>query len=214
MRESTLFFVNNIISNQLFALVITWVPVAVFFAVAIAAYIAYHRPASEQIRLRRFMILAIATIVLRLTFASIKTGLQYYAWTLSDMSRYLLPPYQSIRVLLHYSWTHFWLNALISIGAALLFFIVLRALRSYNPRYFEPGEVELGFLMALIVGWPHFIVFVPVVFLLVIVISTIRGIFLHEPYTTLGLPFFLGYASAIGVTSYIIATLNLTAWFI
>ncbi|KKU74311.1 MAG: hypothetical protein UY00_C0068G0006 [Candidatus Wolfebacteria bacterium GW2011_GWA1_47_6] len=115
----------------------------------------------------------------------------------------MLPPHQSIGVLLQYVWTHFWLNAVIAIGAALLFYIVLRLLRSHNERYFEEGEVELGFLMALVVGWPYFVFFVPSVFLLVIFLSIIRGVFLHKPYTTLGVPFFLGAVIAYGVTSFI-----------
>lgn len=190
---------------------ITWVSPVVLFTIAAAAGVAYYRPISEQRRMRFYMVLAITAIAFRFVLAGVKTGLQYYAWTLSDISKFMLPPHQSIGVLLRYSWTHFWLNALISIGAALLFFIILRILRSHNSRYFETGEVELGFLMALVVGWPGFLVFISASFFAVILISIIRGIFLKEAYTTLGLPFFIAAAVAIGFTPIIITALRMTA---
>lgn len=198
-----------LLTSAWFSFAITWVSPVVLFMIAVAAGVAYHRPISEQRRMRCYMTLAVTAIVFRFIMAGIKTGLQYYAWTLSDVSRFMLPPHQSIGVLLRYSWTHFWLNALISIGAALLFFIILRMLRSYNPRFFETGEVELGFLMALVVGWPQFVVFVPATFLMIVFMSIIRGIFLREPYTTLAMPLFLGAVIAFAATTSIIAAFDL-----
>ena len=189
---------------------IAWVSPVVLSVIAGVACIAYYRPLSDRRRVRIFMILAGAAIAFRFLFAGVKTGLQYSLWMSSALSRFLLPPHQNIAIFLHYSWTHFWLNAFISTGAALLFFGILRLLQSHNPRYFEAGEAELGFVMALVVGWPQFIVFIPAVFLLVVGISIVRGVFLHEPYTTLGLPFFIAAVAA----SLIAGTLRSTALFI
>lgn len=202
---------ESFLTSAWFSFAVTWVSPVVLLAFAVAASVAYYRPISEQRRFRFYMILAIAVIMFRFVLAGVKTGLQYYAWTLSDISRFMLPPHQSIGVLLRYSWTHFWLNALISIGAALLFFVILKILRSYNPRFFETGEIELGFLMALVVGWPQFVIFVPAVFLMVVFMSIIRGIFLREPYTTLALPFFLGTVITFATAASIIATFDLIA---
>jgi len=201
MRESFLQF--------LFSSSIDWVSRGVLFAVAIVACIVYYRPMADRRRI--FLRFAFGVAVFRLLFAGVRTALQYYAWMRTELTRFFLPPHQSVAVLLHYSWTHFWLNAIVSIGAALLFFAVLRALRAHNPRYFAEGEADLGLLLALVVGWPHVVVFVPAVFLSVVVISLIRGIFLREAYTVLGLPFFIGYAIALVSTGYIIAALSLTS---
>lgn len=200
------------IASFVFSSAINWVSLAVFAGIAVVACAAYYRPVLEQQRIRLYMILAGITIAFRLAFAGVKTIFQYYAWLQSEISKFMLPPYQGIGVLLRYSWTHFWLNALISIGAALLFFIVLRSLHSYNARYFDTGEIELGLLMALVVGWPGFLVFAPIAFLSVVLISIIRGIFLKEAYTTLGLPFFIATAVALGFTPVIVAALKLTAF--
>jgi len=197
--------------NFLFSPSLDRVGQAVLFAFAVIACVVYYRPLVERRRLHIYVRLAIFAALFRLLFAAAKTGLQYYAWTQTELTKLLLPPHQSISVLLRYAWTHFWLNAFISIGGALLFFIVLRALQAHNPRYFEGGEVELGALMALVAGWPYFVVFVPAVFLSIVLVSIIRGIFLHEPYTALGLPFFIGYAIALVSTGYIIAALSLTS---
>ena len=202
---------NTLLTKLALSPLLGWVSPVVLVAIAVFSCVVYYRPSFAHRRTRIFLLLAATAAAFRLLFAGVKTGLQYYAWLQSDISKFLLPPYQSIGVLLRYSWTHFWLNALIAIGAALLSFVVLRVLYSYNERYFDTGEIELGALMALVVGWPHFVVFVPAVFLSVIIVSIIRGVAFREPYTTLGLPFFIGAAIALMATPYIIKTFHLIA---
>lgn len=106
------------------------------------------------------------------------------------------------------------LNAVISVGVALLFFVVLRALHRHNDRYFNSGEIELGCLLALVVGWPGFIVFVIVSFLSVVMISLLRGIVFKQPYTTLGLPFFIGTVVSLCFATPIINAFHLADIFI
>lgn len=199
---------------DLLSMGVNWVSLTSLVAVAVFACIAYYRPLFVQRRAHVFMMLAGVVVALRFLFAGIKTVLQYVAWTRSDFTKLFLPPHQRIVFFLHYSWTHFWLNAFISVGVALLFFGILRVLQSYNHRYFESGETELGFVMALVVGWPQFIVFAPVVFLSVVAIGVIRGIFLRDPYTTLGLPFFIAAVVAMGLTPLVATVFKLTAFFI
>lgn len=204
----------TLIAQPWFAVLIEGGPAVLFFAIAVIAGGIYCRPACMQIRSYWFMRLAIVAIILRVAIAIGKTVVQYYAWLGSDAGRFLLPPHQSIAVLLRYGWTHFGLNAAISIGFAVLFLLVLRSLRTYNARYFDDGEVELGFVMALVVGWPAFIVFVPAVFLSVIIVSIVRGVFYRQPYTTLGVPFLGGCVIALVVSGYLIDMLKLTSWVI
>lgn len=92
---------------------------------------------------------------------------------------------------LFYSWGSFWLEVLLIGTMSFLFWSFLRVLRRYNDRFFEVGEVELGTLMVLLVGWPGAIVFIGMVFFSVVLVSLVRLIFFKEAYTTLGYPFLI-----------------------
>lgn len=174
----------------------------------------YYRPMDERRRVLLYTRLLVGLIIVRIMFAGIKTVLQYYTWLQSDISRYLLPPHQSIAVLLRYSWTHFGLNALISIVAALFVFIVLRLLQMHNTRYFSPGEPVLGAVLALVVGWPGFLVFVPVTLISIVFVSIVRTIFLQESYTTFGPSMFFAAVVALLVGRSMLSFMGLTALFI
>lgn len=203
---------NNQITNFLFSpSSINWIGQIILLIVAVIACVGYYRPSVRPHRTLFFVRLAILAVAFRFAFAVTKTGLQYWGWMQSEFTKLLLPPHQSISVLLHYAWTHFWLNAFISIAGALLFLFILKALATRNPRYFEEGEVELGALMALLAGWPQAVIFVPAVFLSVIIIGIVRGLWLRQVYTTLGLPFFVGYAIALALATYVITALDLTS---
>ena len=91
-----------------------------------------------------------------------------------------------------YSFWHYWLSAILVIVVAFLFWLILKALQKYQSRFFEDGEVELGVLAALIVGWPGFVVFIPLLFLAVVLVSIFRMVFFKEAYTTLGAPMLFG----------------------
>ncbi len=187
---------------------INWLPAGVLFCFFVAAGIVYYRAPFAGRRKALFLRMAIAIGVLRLLFAGIKTAAQYVIWKQDPIAQFLLPPHTRIGVLLHYVWTHYWLNAFISIGAALLLFGVFRLLASHNERFFNEGEFELGFLMALIVGWPQFVIFVPAVFCLVVLMSVVRGLWFNEPYTTLGIPLFLAAIVAVIAYPYVVHLKN------
>lgn len=200
---------NNQIANFLFSSSINWVGQIILLIVAVIACVGYYHPSIRPYRTLFFVRLAMFVVAFRFAFAATKTGLQYWGWMQSEFTKFLLPPHQNISVLLHYAWTHFWLNAFISIAGALLFLFILKALAARNPRYFEEGEVELGALMALLAGWPQAVVFVPAVFFSVVLISIVRGVWMREAYTTLGLPFLIGYITSFVLTMYLIALFNL-----
>ncbi|MFH1161962.1 MAG: hypothetical protein V1696_01670 [Candidatus Jorgensenbacteria bacterium] len=98
---------------------------------------------------------------------------------------------------LFYSWGRFWLGAVLAVGVALIFWWFLGVLKRHNERFFEEGETELGFLAALISGWPHLFTFLIVTFLAVVLISIVRMLFFKESLTTLGLPFLVGAGIAL-----------------
>ncbi len=90
--------------------------------------------------------------------------------------------------LIFYSWGRFWLGAVLALASALAFWLLLKALQRYKDRFFEEGEVGLGALTALLVGWPGFVIFIPLVFIAVAIVSVFRMLLLKETYTTLGAP--------------------------
>lgn len=135
-----------------------------------------------------YKLLVIILAAARILYAAFLTAAQYYAWLHGALTKLLL---DSPRYFWFYAYGRFWLNAFIAIGVAFAFYLFLKFLKKYQERFFEEGETELGFLAALIVGWPNFVILVPLVFVSVVLISIFRGIFLKEAYTTLGWPFLL-----------------------
>jgi len=122
-----------------------------------------------------------------------------FAWLLNNKFGYFL----------FYSWGRFWLSVVIALVVAVVFYWLLRALKLKTERFFEEGETELGFLCALLVGWPEFVLFVPLVFLSVIIISIIRLLFFKEQYTTLGSPFLLACSLSLLFGGYLISLFGL-----
>lgn len=110
---------------------------------------------------------------------------------------------------LFYSWGHFWIVAVLSVAIGFCFRIYLRSLEKRNERFFHPGEVDLGFLCALVLGWPRAILFIPVFFLCVVFISLYRTLVLKAPYTTLGYPFLVGAVLTVPLWSALQAVLRL-----
>lgn len=206
---------KDIIIRFIFSSEFDWIKF-IFFGAVIATAGYQYRFARVSADRRRvlFVRLIFATIGFRIVFAAVKTWLQYYAWSHDDIGKLLLPPTQPIVYFLHYMWTHVWFNVIISFGVGLFMFLILHVLREKNGRFFEEGEVELGALMALAVGWPSFAVFFPTLFFLVLLFSIMRGILFKEPFTTLGLPFIVAAVVALLSTWPLLTLLRLTTWII
>lgn len=141
-------------------------------------------------------------------YASIETFGQYYIWSDNKFTKLLL---DQIGYFIFYSWGRFWLEIVVSLVAALAFYLFLVFLKKYKERFFEEGEVELGFILALTVGWSNFIVFLPLVFLSVILVSIFRKIVFKETYTTLGAPLLLAALLVLLFGRYFIDILGLAA---
>ena len=163
-------------------------------------------------------------------YASIETFGQYYIWSDNKFTKLLLD--QNIidsnvvndafgkmawifnnrfGYFIFYSLGRFWLEIVVSLVAALAFYLFLVFLKKYKERFFEEGEVELGFILALTVGWSNFIVFLPLVFLSVILVSIFRKIVFKETYTTLGAPLLLAALLVLLFGRYFIDILGLAA---
>lgn len=149
----------------------------------------------------------------RLAYSLFLTLAQYYFWSKDGLTKYLLNfaltpalPVDAIKALpwlfdnrlgyfIFYSWGRFWLNLFLTLLIAFVFWRFLKLLKKHKERFFEEGEVELGFLTILISGWPNSLIFLFLAFFGVVIVSIFRLILLKEFYTTLGLPFILSAAA-------------------
>ncbi|MCL4405035.1 MAG: hypothetical protein M1361_02410 [Patescibacteria group bacterium] len=183
-----------------FGLVVPWV----VFVIAAVVY-------SQRVNLplkRWSKALIVVMFAYYLIYALLNTVGQYAVWAGSadPLTKYLadaplasamkdIVPWYGMPLLhakfgyiIFYSWGRFWMGAVLAVVAALVFGLILKLLQKYQGRFFEAGEVELGVLAALLVGWPGFVVFLPILFLAVVLVSIFRLALLGEAYTTLGLP--------------------------
>lgn len=162
-----------------------WLPRAAYFIfIALAVHFYLSRSRFGGRRTRVFQILSFGFICYRIAEAILKTVLQYYVWAGNKFTSIWL----TSGYLIDYSYRRFWLNLFLSLLVALVFLAILQLLRRFKDRFFEEGEVELGFFSALVAGWPNFLVFVPATFFILLILSVIRKMFFKENYTTLGPP--------------------------
>lgn len=174
-----------------------FLPAAGWLSLAAAAWLFFARPpAWRKTYLKK---LAGGIIGIRFVYFAVLTAAQYYLWANNEFSRLFLDsrvggiwnyfaPYIGLR---------FGLNFLLTLLAAYLWWQFLRFLEKYRSRFFEEDEVLLGLLCALLVGWPNFVIFVPAVFLAVVLIALLRRWAWGARRTTLGLPFLIGAAAAL-----------------
>jgi hypothetical protein len=202
--------------NELLATILTFAkPVIAYgaFLFVIGIYIPRSKRYLDRIpfvrnrsRARIYRTLAKGVIGFFVAYALIATVVQYTVWNESDFTRILLTvPITDmfdgalgdmlfdnpLGYFLFFSWGRFWLEVVFTFISAALFGLFLRALRRYNDRFFADGEVELGYVLALIVAWPGNVLFVGLTFFTVVFVSLFRMFFLRETYTTLGYPFLL-----------------------
>ncbi|MDI6733942.1 MAG: hypothetical protein QMD50_00405 [Patescibacteria group bacterium] len=196
----------------LFGSFLTWLPWIFWWLVfVIIGFLYFFRNNKEFIlnklpNFLNFNFLVKSSIIFRIFYAALLTFGQYYIWAHDSFGRillnspikeslpisfiYQLPKIfnQPIGYFFVYSWGRFWLNVIVSIGLAFLFLWFLKFLKKTKERFFEEGEIELGFLGMLIVGWPNQLLYIVFVFALVVVFSIFRQLFLKKQLTTLGWP--------------------------
>ncbi len=186
-------------------IILTWLPIVFFgvvFVLALLKYIFRSQPFSVI----SYKSLVVSSISFRVFYAILLTVSQYYIWSKQEFTKFLV---DSPGYFIFYSYGRFWLNVFIAVGVAFAFYLFLKFLKKYQERFFEEGETELGFLTALIVGWPNFVIFIPLVFISVVLISLFRRLVLKEVYTTLGWPFLIAVLITLILGDRLIQILNL-----
>ncbi len=150
-----------------------------------------------------------SSVALKLIYPLLFSVMQYYIFASNALSKellnsslystvladlpFFLKPFTyffegNLGYFLYYSWSRFFLGTALALLCALIFYAFLKILEKYNPRLFKEGEAKVGFIVALLVGWPWFLVLIPATFIATILISIVKRIFFKESYTTLGIP--------------------------
>ncbi len=200
-----------------------WFPRVISGLAVLAAIFAYFGCCGTREEKRRHLFLGflIFLFALQVLNAGLLMWGQQYVWSRDPLARALLitPLPKNIPVPLveavpgvfqapsgyyiFYSLQHFWFPLLLSALLAFLFYLFLKMLQKYNGRFFETGETELGFLLALAVGWPKFVIFLPLALLFVVLIAIFRGIVAKEKYTTLGVPLLLAAVVVLATQTFL-----------
>ncbi len=162
-----------------------YLPKIVFWASWVAAAYFYFIP-----RPRAMRCLAIFLASFRLLYVGFLIYGQHFIWSQNEFTKFFVE-YQNGSYFSEYAWVHFGLNAVLSITGALLFWTLLRSLKSYRERFFYEGETELGLVLALICGWPGILIFICFSLVMVVLVSIFKILFTKEKYTTLGVPLLL-----------------------
>ena len=209
---------------------LTWLPMVAFwaFAAGITLIHFFHNREDERDTrniIRAYRKLLFAACAFRILYAILLTIGQYILWANNALSKIflgsplmapkdiqLVPAWLSWLFngdkgyFIFYALSRFWLSALLSIGIAFIWFLFLKSLERHRERFFDTGEVALGLLAALVVGWPTVVVFVPLVFVFVVVMSMVRMLVWGHRYTTLGTPFVLAMLVALLIGPTLIST--------
>lgn len=197
---------------------ITWLPIIFFWAVFTVLFFLYvaqgflerKEKIAPVVFAKAYKLLPLILISFYIFYALIKTFAQYYVWSHNQFSKLFLPPYQDLSYFLFYSFGRFWLNALLAVVAAFLFYLLLKRLNRHRSGLFKDGEMEAGFAAALLSGWPGFVVFAPLVFIVTIILSVIRSLAFKLKTTTLGLPFLISAVIILLWGSKLITLLHLS----
>lgn len=197
----------------------------IIFVLAIFFYAKQRQGTGERLA-KCIQLLVFAVFGGRVLDAAIKTVGQYYLWSKSGhltqtlisagLDNNLPSVFNKIFIFqgsggyfLFYSMTRFWFNVFASVSIALIFGIMLFALEKRAGRFFEYGETRLGILAAILIGWPNFLIFLPIFFGSTLLISAIRLLFFKIKYTTLGFPFVLACGITFGLSGVIGPLINL-----
>ncbi len=163
-------------------------------------------------------IAAAGAVLTQVSYAIYMTVAQYYAWQASSLTKDLLTQPLDAQIgetsavawlvrwlhlragyFVFYAYGRFWLDVILGIGCAVVFWAVLVVLKKYRNRFFDDTELQIGLLAAVVVGWPLLVVFVPLVFASVVAVSLVRLIFFKEKYTTLGWPLLIAALATLCV---------------
>lgn len=181
-----------------------------FIAVITACLLAVYLYVMKRPELNsKLKIVAGVLTVYFVAVAGIETYLQYATWASDALAKNFLPPVSSVGYFISYSLVHFWLGKIFAIGLGFFFYLFLRLIGKKRDWLFLSGETELGWLCALVAGWPGFAIFVPLVFIVALAITLFRRLALKQERTLLGPAFLVAALLTLIFGNYLINWLGL-----
>lgn len=162
----------------------------------------------KKIKTTKLIYILIGLTIIFNTFLSV---LQYIVWRGSDFSRFFLPPFTNISYFLTYVFFHFWLPSLLVATVALAVFLLLKLIKKYRNDAISQEELSLILLSGLLVGWPNFVVLVPLFFLLTLIFSIINLLVFKKKTNSLIYPLIFSLIIVFLFGTYLIKYLSLTA---
>lgn len=135
-----------------------FVPIA-WLAVILAHWFKNHELSFKLIKYG--ILTMVALYILQGSYFTIAT---YNAWKTDPVSRYLLPPHNSV-YFYGYAYFHFWREAVASFLTGAVWAIFLFLIKKYSgERILDKNDIALGFFTAMIVGWPKIFAYLAVAF--------------------------------------------------
>jgi hypothetical protein len=194
---------------------IIWAPVFLAFLLLIlvaAQHFLRGRKLFVVLRLRLLTTKRLIVFLLGagLLFKLLLSGLQYYVWRASGLGQFLLPPYQSWGYFIRYSFFHFWLPGLLSLIMAAALYLIFYLLKRRRSEVISAEDLNLAFLLALLAGWPKFVIFLPL-FLGLTLISVIIRTIAKKEAASLAWPLILAMLLTLLLGNYLVILLGLSA---
>lgn len=120
------------------------------------------------------------SVVLIFTLLSYQSYAQYQIWSQNEVSRFLLPPYQSISYFLFYSAIRFFAPYFISFIAASLFLKAAQKLnKKYEERFFYPEEPYMGAIAIFLTGHPGWLFYSALLIIIYLIIHIFSSLISH-----------------------------------
>ncbi|OGE85895.1 MAG: hypothetical protein A3J48_00980 [Candidatus Doudnabacteria bacterium RIFCSPHIGHO2_02_FULL_46_11] len=129
--------------------------------------------------------LLIATLTFRLFYPFVLSFAQYNLWSKDPFSQYFLPPHQPLNYFLLYVWGRFWLESVLALAVAGLFWAFLYLIQKNRTGFWTKDDLFLAALLAILTGWPDVIVFLVLVCLYTLLLSLVRLIIFKQTHTQL-----------------------------
>lgn len=195
--------------------IITWLPIIIsylIFGLTLCNYFFGQQLDLGRLKVRLFSLksLIIAWLAFMVLYSLCLSGLQYLTWRHNLLGQYFLPPYQPLRYFINYAWYHFWLSNFIVFSVTVLLIGVLKLFGKYRRNLLKPTEAGLFFLGAMLVGWPNFVLFVPLVFIISVFLSLYFQILKNRKESSLELPILIAILVIFIVGNSLIKMLGLS----
>ncbi len=123
-------------------------------------------------------IISIFVIFILLFYQSFQ---QFQLWSEHEISKFLLPPYQSLDYFIFYSFFRFFVSYLVSLLAALIFLFIAKFLnKKYQERFFETKEIYFGALAIFLVSYPGWLFYLTILITFYLLFSILCFLFLKR----------------------------------